>query len=144
MTGAAGWRPRRHRGCGRAVSVLVRRTPWTPPWAAYGSARPMAMQVEEGLMPVRAGWRRGRRASIVAGLVAAAAAAGLVAVATPASAATMWRNVSTGRDSTCGVKTDGSLWCWGDNTYGQLGLGDTTDRLVPTRVDKSLLWQDVT
>jgi hypothetical protein len=26
----------------------------------------------------------------------------------------------------CGVKTDGSVWCWGNNTYGSLGNGDLT------------------
>lgn len=35
---------------------------------------------------------------------------------------------------TCAVKTDGSVWCWGNNQYGQLGTGDSSQRLVPTRV----------
>ncbi len=26
----------------------------------------------------------------------------------------------------CGVKADGTVWCWGTNTYGALGIGDTT------------------
>jgi len=39
---------------------------------------------------------------------------------------------------TCWVKeSDKTLWCWGDNRYGQLGLGDTKDRLVPTKVNIS-------
>jgi alpha-tubulin suppressor-like RCC1 family protein len=32
------------------------------------------------------------------------------------------------------LKQDGSLWAWGLNNYGQLGLGDTVDRHTPTRV----------
>jgi alpha-tubulin suppressor-like RCC1 family protein len=34
----------------------------------------------------------------------------------------------------CAVRADSALWCWGDNSEGQLGINDTTDRSVPTRV----------
>lgn len=40
-----------------------------------------------------------------------------------------------GADHTCAVKAaDGSLWCWGRNTSGQLGMGDTRARSTPERV----------
>jgi hypothetical protein len=32
-------------------------------------------------------------------------------------------SVPLGGFHTCAVKTDGSLWCWGNNWYGQLGDG---------------------
>jgi alpha-tubulin suppressor-like RCC1 family protein len=32
------------------------------------------------------------------------------------------------------LRRDGSLWTWGLNRYGQLGLGDTNDRLSPAKV----------
>ncbi|MCC6558364.1 MAG: hypothetical protein IT372_35950, partial [Polyangiaceae bacterium] len=35
---------------------------------------------------------------------------------------------------TCAILKDGSLWCWGDNSVGQLGNGTTTGELSPTRV----------
>jgi alpha-tubulin suppressor-like RCC1 family protein len=35
---------------------------------------------------------------------------------------------------TCAVDADERVWCWGWNTSGQLGLGDTTNRSEPTLV----------
>jgi alpha-tubulin suppressor-like RCC1 family protein len=35
-------------------------------------------------------------------------------------------------DHTCALKTIDKLYCWGDNTFGQLGFGDTSDRPSPT------------
>ena len=34
----------------------------------------------------------------------------------------------------CARKRDGSLWCWGENGAGQLGLGSHVDQLGPARV----------
>lgn len=34
-------------------------------------------------------------------------------------------DVSLGGDHTAAIKSDGTLWVWGGNTYGQLGNGDT-------------------
>lgn len=33
------------------------------------------------------------------------------------------RSVAAGGAFTCALRTDGQPWCWGDNTYGQLGTG---------------------
>lgn len=32
-----------------------------------------------------------------------------------------WKSVSTGGEHTCGIQTDNSLWCWGQNNNWQLG-----------------------
>jgi alpha-tubulin suppressor-like RCC1 family protein len=45
-----------------------------------------------------------------------------------------WAAVTAGGIHTCAVKTDHTLWCWGDNTYGQVGDGSTTTRTVPVQV----------
>lgn len=42
--------------------------------------------------------------------------------------------LATGGKFTCARGVDGSLWCWGENSSGQLGLGDMTARNVPTKV----------
>jgi alpha-tubulin suppressor-like RCC1 family protein len=49
-------------------------------------------------------------------------------------AGVVFKSVSTGRDHTCAVSTDGFAFCWGNNSRGQLGDGTTTSRSVPTRV----------
>jgi alpha-tubulin suppressor-like RCC1 family protein len=45
-------------------------------------------------------------------------------------------------DHTLAIRTDGSLWAWGANDHGQLGVGGG-DRLSPTRVDMATDWADV-
>lgn len=42
--------------------------------------------------------------------------------------------VSTGGNSTCGITTAGAAYCWGNNQYGQLGNGATTNSPSPTKV----------
>ncbi len=42
--------------------------------------------------------------------------------------------ISAGYLHTCAVKTDGTLWCWGANTYGALGDGTTVDSSVPVPI----------
>ena len=36
--------------------------------------------------------------------------------------------VATGHDHTCAILNDSSVKCWGNNIYGQLGLGDVANR----------------
>jgi alpha-tubulin suppressor-like RCC1 family protein len=42
--------------------------------------------------------------------------------------------LSTLHRHTCLVAVDGAVWCWGDNTYGQLGDGTYRRGLYPVRV----------
>ena len=42
-----------------------------------------------------------------------------------------WKQVSAGDRITAAVKTDGSLWLWGRNHTGQLGINNTDNRTTP-------------
>lgn len=43
----------------------------------------------------------------------------------------------------CGIQVDGSLWCWGPNAAGQLGLGDVDGRARPVQVGSDDDWVQV-
>jgi alpha-tubulin suppressor-like RCC1 family protein len=67
-------------------------------------------------------------------LVGATAGVGAIFVS---KAALAQQRVALGDDHQCAVQLDGTLWCWGGNYFGQLGLGfggSTTPALVPAQV----------
>jgi alpha-tubulin suppressor-like RCC1 family protein len=45
-----------------------------------------------------------------------------------------WLRVTAGVAHTCARSTAGAVFCWGDNEFGQLGDGTTTDRTRPVAV----------
>ena len=54
--------------------------------------------------------------------------------------------IAGGNDYNCAVARDGSLWCWGSNSFGQLGQGDAgdgTERDRPVRVGMLNEWMEV-
>jgi alpha-tubulin suppressor-like RCC1 family protein len=42
-----------------------------------------------------------------------------------------WKQVAGGNLHTAAIKTDGTLWTWGGNGNGQLGVNDVTERPTP-------------
>jgi len=63
-------------------------------------------------------------------------------------ALTAWSKVSTGtylsnQPLTAAIKTDGTLWTWGRNFYGGLGLGNTTNYSSPKQVGSLTNWSNV-
>ena len=69
-------------------------------------------------------------------LLAPPAAAGALAPPAPPS-------VAAGYSDSLIVKSDGSLWAWGANDRGQLGLGDRLPRELPTQVGTDTDWAQV-
>lgn len=45
-----------------------------------------------------------------------------------------WKEISTGRSNSVGLKNDGSLWTWGNNWYGQLGDGTKVYKTSPVQI----------
>lgn len=45
-----------------------------------------------------------------------------------------FRQIRAGAHHSCALDLENKLFCWGDNTRGQLGAGDNAARLVPARV----------
>jgi alpha-tubulin suppressor-like RCC1 family protein len=54
-----------------------------------------------------------------------------------------WYKISTGKEHTIAIKTDGSLWAWGRNNFGQLGVGDNSTKTTPTKVGISSNWKNI-
>ncbi len=56
-----------------------------------------------------------------------------------------WKDVSAGWSHICGIKEDNSLWCWGSNEFGELGVGEGYGDFVsqPVRVEGEWLKVDV-
>ena len=47
---------------------------------------------------------------------------------------TTWRTVYAGNYGLAAIKTDGTLWSWGYNTFGELGQNNTTKYSSPTQI----------
>ena len=61
----------------------------------------------------------------------------------PVSGGGSWKQVVAGVNYSCGIKSDDTLYCWGSNSYGQLGDNSTTNRLIPTPVNGGGTWKHV-
>lgn len=60
------------------------------------------------------------------------------------SAGTNWQQLECGSDHTIAIKTDGTLWLWGRNIYGELGTNDRTSRSSPVQtVSSGTNWKQV-
>jgi len=54
-----------------------------------------------------------------------------------------WAKIACGGEFSIGIKADGSLWGWGLNTNGQIGIGGTVSQPLPTRIGTDKDWKDI-
>lgn len=54
-----------------------------------------------------------------------------------------WKDVAASNGYSLGIKIDGSLWSWGKNDFGQLGIGNLTSQNLPTQVGFETNWLKV-
>ena len=57
-----------------------------------------------------------------------------------ADGARSFRAVAAGGRSSCAIGVDGKLYCWGDSSYGKLGIPGATNTLVPRQVGTDSDW----
>lgn len=81
----------------------------------------------------------GRFASLLSVVLMLCAATTTLVLSTDvqiASAApiTGFTQVTSGGNASCAVKNDATVWCWGRNNSGQLGIGNNTDQSRPVEV----------
>ncbi len=53
----------------------------------------------------------------------------------------VWATASAGYSHTAAIKLDGTLWAWGDNSYGQLGDGTNFSRTRPVQIGTGADWK---
>jgi len=56
---------------------------------------------------------------------------------------TNWKSATASLSSSTTLKTDGTIWAWGSNSNGQLGLGDTLSRSSPVQVGALTTWKSI-
>ena len=54
-----------------------------------------------------------------------------------------WKTAAVSFGGVRAIKDDGSLWVWGFNSYGELGLGDVASRSSPVLFNANTNWKSV-
>lgn len=72
-------------------------------------------------------------------------AGGILTTPQPVTGGHTWRAIQTSRVFTCGLTTDDEMYCWGSNTFGELGIGssDFATHPVPEPVTGGLSFQSL-
>lgn len=54
-----------------------------------------------------------------------------------------WQSVSASLDHSLAIRTDGTLWAWGDNEFGELGDNTRVSKNIPTQIGTESNWSKV-
>ncbi len=54
-----------------------------------------------------------------------------------------WKTIANGYHHSIGIKSDGTLWTWGNNASGQLGDGTLVDKRIPVQLGVDADWETV-
>lgn len=107
-------------------------------WVPARSGSPLAFQQVVGGTLHLCGLTTGRRAYCFglnnAGQVGVPLTSSLSFLPDSVRTTQTFNSLTAGGEHTCGLTATGAAWCWGANTYGQLGTGTTTSSTVPVLV----------
>jgi len=78
------------------------------------------------------------------GQLALGDAGGFTARSSPVQigALTTWSKIAAGINSVA-IKTDGTMWSWGGNFYGGLGINNTANRSSPVQIGALTTWSQI-
>jgi alpha-tubulin suppressor-like RCC1 family protein len=130
-------------GIGYSLGQIINRTSYSSPvqvgaltnWssgAAGSGGSVLAIKTDGTLW----GWGYNQK-----GQIGITSATNYVSSPTQIGSLTNWLSVAATGYFTTATKTDGTLWSWGYNSNGQLGLGNTTDYSSPKQVGALTTWK---
>ena len=61
---------------------------------------------------------------------------------TPGGTIGCWKQISSGQQFTVAIKSDGSLWSWGANAFGQLGYAGSNNN-QPSQIGTATNWKSI-
>lgn len=64
-----------------------------------------------------------------------------VTIPTQIGTDTNWKQIASGDLNSSAIKTNGTLWTWGLNDYGQLGDGTYVNKFIPTQIGSDTNWE---
>ena len=54
-----------------------------------------------------------------------------------------WLNIESGTEFSLALKSDSTLWSWGNNSNGQLGIGNTLNQIIPVQIGTDSEWKNI-